>query len=209
MDRWASTEGLQGEGAAEVGRLDDVLLDLSLPPEERRLRKILSRPLGPGRVDDMTSGSDWLLATPALLATLRKHEGNAIQMVDDGYFSLWTLGRLAAGVAEQFRRDNREPLGAALAALGEVMRREAKQAQRQGLVRELDDTPWGQDPPWEVLKAEKILFKIMGEVHAICLGLVFSIDMVPDDWQALLCRSTGHLLCALGDLMGEVAGKPS
>jgi|GEM_PF-3040970 hypothetical protein len=209
MDRRASTGDLQGDGAAYVGRSDVVLLDLSLPPEEHRLRKILSRPLGPGRVNDMERGTDWLLATPALLATLRKHEGNAIQMVDDGYFSLWTLGRLASGVGEQLRRDNREPLGATLAALGEVMRREAKQAQRQGLVKELDDTPWGQEPPWEVVEAEKILFKIMGEVHAICLGLVFSIDMVPDDWQAFLCRSTGHLLCALGDLMGELGKKPS
>jgi len=151
----------------------------------------------------------WLLTTPVLLATLQKHEGKAIRMLEDGYFTLWTLGRLAAGQSGKLASEGRVALAVAVERLGETAREEAEEALRRGWVEALDETGWGPTPPWELFSADKVVGKIAGEVHAICLGLTFSIEMVPEDWQALLCRSSSHLLAALADVIEEMAKKSS
>ncbi len=157
----------------------------------------------------MTGVERWLLTTPVLLATLQKHEGKAFKMLEDGYFSLWTLGRLAAGLSGKLDSEGRIETASAVANLGRVARQEAEAALQRGWVEALDETGWGPTPPWERFSSDRVVGKIAGEVHAISLGLTFSIELVPEDWQAPLCRSASHLLVALADVIEEMAKKSS
>jgi hypothetical protein len=155
----------------------------------------------------MSDLSRWLLAAPVLMTALEAQEEKIRQRVSDGYFTLWTMGRLAEGVGEALWSKGARELGQSVAVLGERVRQEARAALRRGWVDELDESPWGEQLPWEVLPPDELVRKIGGEVEAITLALALAASMLPVHWQAPLYHSVARIFPDLANLLEKLQKK--
>jgi len=154
----------------------------------------------------MAAPSGFLLTVPVLQAVIERHAKEARQMVADAYFTLNSISHWSARLSERLAAEGRLCLADVVSHLSTLGREEVLGAVERGWLETLPTArSWDPERAWGRFSTGRIVDALDGELRAICLGLIFTMDLVPDSWRPPLCRSVGHLMLTTADIEEEAA----
>ncbi len=154
----------------------------------------------------MAAPSGFLLTVPVLQAVVERHAKQARQMVADAYFTLNSISDWSARLSERLAREERHCLADVVSHLSTLSHQEVLGAVERGWMKTLPTARgWDPERAWGRFSTGRIVDALDSELRAISLGLIFTMDLVPDSWRPPLCRSVGNLLMTTADIEEEAA----